>query len=59
MKIVCCICKKVLKAGPDKPVSHGHCLPCNTKWLWLAGLGQNELTDFVRGQDEKRQKRNN
>ena len=51
MKTVCCICGKVLKDGPDELVSHGHCQPCNTKWLWLAGLDQEELTDFITTQN--------
>ena len=46
MKTVCCICGKVLKDGPDEPVSHGHCEPCNTKWLWMAGVGEQEITDL-------------
>ena len=54
MKIVCCICKKVLRAGPDDKVSHGHCDPCSTKFLWLNGLEQNELTDFIEAQNKKK-----
>ena len=50
MKVVCCICNKVLVPGPDDRVSHGHCGPCNIKFLWLAGFNEEELTDFANKQ---------
>ncbi len=31
MKVVCAWCNKVMKDGPDKPVSHGICELCLKK----------------------------
>jgi len=28
VKVVCCVCKKVIKDGDDHPVSHGICWEC-------------------------------
>ena len=47
LKVICCECKKVLTEGPDDNVSHGYCEGCSTKMLWLAGISQAEITNFV------------
>ena len=49
LKVVCCVkeCKKVLQEGPGGNVSHGLCEACSTKMLWLEGVNQEELTDFI------------
>ena len=54
LKVVCCIeeCKKVLQEGPDDNVSHGYCEACSTKMLWLRGLSQEDLTEFINDHKE-------
>ena len=52
VKVVCCICKKVTKPGPEDKVSHGYCEPCSTKMLWNGGLSQDEITDFINKHEE-------
>ena len=48
VRTVCAICKKVMEEGREKKnPSHGHCDPCNTKWLWQEGLLEKELTKFI------------
>jgi len=53
IKVICCECKKVLKPGPDDNVSHGLCEACSTKMLWLDGLKEKELTDFIVSMEDK------
>ena len=54
VRTICAICKKVMEEGREKKdPSHGHCDPCNTKWLWLAGLSETELTGFTNMMKEK------
>lgn len=31
VKVICAWCKKVLKDGPEEPVSHGICEECEKK----------------------------
>jgi hypothetical protein len=48
VRTICAICKKVIKEGLEKKnPSHGHCDSCNTKWLWLGGLPEKDLTEFI------------
>jgi len=47
---ICAGCKKVLYQGPEpaeKAVSHGTCIPCQTKVNYLDGDTHEELTDYV------------
>lgn len=47
---VCAACKKVLYQGPEpaeKAVSHGVCLPCQTKVNYLDGDSHEDVTEFV------------
>lgn len=31
VRVVCCVCKKVLQDGPEHPVSHSYCPECAKK----------------------------
>ena len=37
MKTICAWCGKLLKDGPDKPVSHGMCRECSDRELAKLG----------------------
>ena len=52
-KRICSYCKKVMREGPNDNVTHGICEPCSTKMLWLDGLSETELTDFINMMKEK------
>ena len=40
MKVACAWCNKVMKDGPDKPVSHGICAECAKELKAGAGGGK-------------------
>ena len=47
---ICAGCKKILHQGPqpaEKAVSHGVCLPCQTKINYLDGDTPEDVTEFV------------
>ena len=47
VRTICAHCKKVIREGREKKdPSHGHCEPCNTKWLWQEGLPEKDLTEL-------------
>lgn len=54
---VCGHCKKVLYQGllslNDPRISHGQCKPCQEKFLWQAGLNQEELTEFINERNQR------
>lgn len=54
---VCAECKKVLYQGQlsltDPYISHGQCKSCQDKFLWQAGLEQEELTEFINKRNQK------
>ena len=52
-KRVCKWCNKVLREGPEDNITHGICVPCSTKMLWLEGLSETELTGFINMMKEK------
>ncbi|MCK5610700.1 hypothetical protein KAR91_52995 [Candidatus Pacearchaeota archaeon] len=47
---VCAVCGKVLYQGrlslTDPGISHGYCMCCSLKELWLDGATEAELTGF-------------
>ena len=53
LKVVCSYCKKVVREGPNDNVTHGQCKPCQDKFLWLIGLSQKELTEFINKRNQK------
>lgn len=43
MKTVCQECNKILKEGPDEPVSHGLCLDCMPDFMRRGGVSEEEI----------------
>jgi hypothetical protein len=55
LKVICADCKKVIKDGPDVNISHGQCDPCQDKFLWIEGLSEKELSNFINEKELRRQ----
>ena len=46
LRVVCGVCKEVIKEGPEDNLSHGICEPCATKRMWLGGVSETEITEL-------------
>ena len=40
MKVVCCVCKAVIRDGSDEKISHGYCKPCAAEAMYVLRQGQ-------------------